>query len=199
MAPNLYLSSLLASAPEAHVQPPADGAAQPPAWPSLRLPVSRTPLRPPLLLPLEAQLSPQTEQHYLGTSCVPGIVLGARTPTNMSQARQAHGEVNDLQNGCQVPQKKHTKRLRDRVSVTEEWEEPWEATLSGPSRGQGRGSSTGARSVEGVQRLAYVSSPRPLAQILVSTSLHFCFHLQPCLPESSHANPAHTLLPNSSS
>lgn len=70
---------------------------------------------------------------------------------NMSQARQGHGEVNDLQSGCQVPQKRHTKRLRDRVSGTEEWGEPWEATLTGPSRGQGRGSSTGARSVEGVQ------------------------------------------------
>lgn len=85
---------------------------------------------------------------------------------NMSQARQGHGEVNDLQSGCQVPQKRHTKRLRDRVSVTEEWGEPWEATLTGPSRGQGRGSSTGARSVEGVQPAGL----RPLSQAPRSNS-----------------------------
>lgn len=43
---------------------------------------------------------------------------------NMSQGRQGHGEVNDLQSGCQVPQKRHTKRLRARVSVTEDGEGP---------------------------------------------------------------------------
>lgn len=118
---------------------------------------------------------------------------------NMSQARQGHGEVNDLQSGCQVPQKRHTKRLRDRVPVTEEWGEPWEATLTGPSRGQGRAVPQGHEAWRESSQLAYVPSPRPLAQILLSPSLHFCFHLQPGLPESSHANPALTPLPKSSS
>lgn len=51
---------------------------------------------------------------------------------------QGHREASDLQNVCQVPQRRHTKRLMGGVSVTETGEH-WEGKADGVPQWTGKG------------------------------------------------------------